>query len=91
LAAETEADDRLAAARREAATIAASAPDEIERAVAALLARHAEAADVAIAAIEDELAQLDAAAGGSAAAGDPRFDAAVDAVVAAVLGESEGR
>lgn len=87
LAAETEADGRLAAARREAEHIAASTAPEVERVVAELRTRQAAAADAAIAAIEDELARVEAAASGAGEPGDPSLGAAVDMVVAAVLAE----
>jgi hypothetical protein len=89
LAAEAEADDRLAAARRDADRLAAATPLEVERAVEVVRARHAAAADAAVRAIDDELERLTAADAGPVRSGDARFDAAVELVVSAVLGEAE--
>jgi hypothetical protein len=89
LAAEADADDRLAAARREAGRIVAATPVEAERAVAALRARHGAASDAAIDAIDGELARLESSVSAPGESGDPRFEATVELVVAAVLGEPE--
>jgi ElaB/YqjD/DUF883 family membrane-anchored ribosome-binding protein len=88
LAAEAEADRRLAAAQTTADAIAATAGDEIETALAALRRRYADQADAEIERLRTELAELEARAGEHPGTG-PGFEAAVDVIVAAVLGERE--
>lgn len=88
LATEAEADRRLAVARATADEIAIAGALEVEAAVSALGARYREQADAQVAAAEAELAQCDREADERPAA-DPGFEAAVEAIVAAVLGETE--
>jgi hypothetical protein len=93
LAAQAEADRLLEAARTASAELEAGLEARIEDAIAALRLDLLERADRDVAAIEQELTGLDRAAAGGSAGGRgraerARFDAAVAAVVAAVLGES---
>ncbi|MEX1170699.1 MAG: hypothetical protein WEE50_11205 [Chloroflexota bacterium] len=88
LATEAEADRRLSAATAAAEEIAAAGEHQVEAALGTLRERYRELADAQIAAAEAELAQIDREAGQDQDAG-PAFEAAVDAIVAAVLGEAE--
>ncbi len=88
LAAEADADRRLTAASAAAEGIAATGEREVDAALAALRERYRELADAQIAAADAELAQCDREASQRHDAG-PEFEAAVDAIVAAVLGEIE--
>lgn len=88
LAAETEADRRLAVAQATAEETTASGWREVESALAALRARYRDGADAEIAAADAELATLEGLAGERQDAG-PEFEAAVAMIVAAVLGELE--
>ena len=88
LAAEAESDRRLAAARASADEIVAAGMREVDAALAALREQYREGADAEIATTDAELAVLDAQAGEHPSTG-PGFEAAVVAIVAAVLGESE--
>ena len=88
LAAQAEADRRLAAARATAEEIAATREHEVAAALVALRARYLETADAEIAAANAELARLEGPAGERPDAG-PGFESAVAAIVAAVLGETE--
>ena len=88
LAAEAEVDRRLAAAKEAAEAVAATGEREIEAALAALRDRYREFADAQVAAAEAELELCDRETGQPLDAG-PAFDSAVEAIVAAVLGETE--
>jgi vacuolar-type H+-ATPase subunit H len=85
LAANAEAEEILAAAGLRVAAIEAETPDRVAAALQDVRHRHDERADAEARAIEQELADLPAlpARGGQ----DPAFAAAVELVVAAVLGE----
>ncbi|HEX5149506.1 MAG TPA: hypothetical protein VFW02_10520 [Candidatus Limnocylindrales bacterium] len=88
LAAEAEVDRRLAAAQDAAQAVADTGDREIDTALTALRERYREVADADIAVAEAELAECDRQASEQHEAG-PGFEAAVDAIVAAVLGEVE--
>lgn len=85
LAATAEAEEILAAAELRAAAIEAETPDRVAAALQDVRHRHDERADAEVRAIEQKIADLPAlpARGGQ----DPAFAAAVEVVVAAVLGE----
>jgi hypothetical protein len=86
LAATAEAEHILAAAAERAAAIEAAVPDRIAAALADLRRTHAERAAAEVQAIERELASL----GATPLPGrDDAFSAAVELVVAAVLGERD--
>jgi hypothetical protein len=87
LAAAAEADRRVEAAVAVAAQIEAGARAEIDRALAELRDRYRVKADLDVAAIEAELAQLERATGDGARP-TASFAAAVATVVAVVLGET---
>lgn len=87
LAAAADADRRIEAARALAAQIEATAEHEIDAALVALRERYRRQGDADVAAVEAELAQIEGAVGGGGAS-SPAFDTAVDAVVAAALGET---
>jgi hypothetical protein len=87
LAAQTTADSRLADARAAAAAILATRDDEVRSALAALRSRCEQDAAAAVAAANAELARL--APGSEPREAQPAFEDAVEALVAAVLGESE--
>jgi hypothetical protein len=88
LAAQAEADHRIAVARATAEEIAATREQEVAAALAGLRARYRESADAEIADADAELARLESPAAERPDAG-PGFESAVAAIVAAVLGETE--
>ncbi len=88
LAAVAAAEARVAAAMADAERIRAGIDREIARAIEERRREHAERAAATIAAIEAELASLEATPGPSGT-DDPAVGPAVELVVAAVLGEVE--
>lgn len=87
LAAVVEAEQRVVAAAAAAAAVRSGIDAAIVDALDALRREHRERAAAAVAAIEGELAALDRPV--EADAVDPDANAAVELVVAAVLGEPE--
>jgi vacuolar-type H+-ATPase subunit H len=87
LAAEAEADRLIETAREEARRIEAESDAQVANALAELRRRYLEQAESEVAAIEAELAGR-AGQREAAAATGPAFEAAVELVVAAVLGET---
>jgi hypothetical protein len=85
LAAGAEADDILAAAEERVAAIEAETPDRVAAAIVDVRRRHEERAEAEVQAIGRELADLPASP--ARVDGETAFAAAVELVVAAVLGE----
>lgn len=91
LAAATQAEELLLAGRKRAAEIAASVPERVAAAVAAIRAEREAAVDAEVARIDASPAVARIAPGapdgGADRAGDSAAEAAVALIVAAVLGE----
>jgi len=84
-AAQVEAGRRIRAAEAEALAIEQSTPSTVAATVETRRAEIRARTDAAVAAIEADLSMLEREFGRAVAAGDDRFERAVESIVAAVL------